>query len=216
MRPTLPPDAEPIMPSITSIADPSSRALEVLDFWFLPADAPGHNAYRPEWFTVDPAFDAALQRRFGDLVETALAGGLREWEDSAEGALARILLLDQFPRNIFRDTARAFAGDDDALKLAERLVSSGRDKNLPPIRRWFVFMPFEHSEALIDQERSVALFAGLRREGQLEVFESAYDYAVRHRDVIERFGRFPHRNHALGRRSTFEEATFLGRFGTEL
>lgn len=184
-------------------------AAAVLDFWFLPAGQPGHDVFRPEWFRKDPAFDTVIRERFGALAEQALAGGLVDWEATADGALARILLLDQFPRNLFRDTARAFAGDTAALALAESLVASGRDKNLPPIRRWFVFLPFEHSESLLNQERAVALFAGLRREAQDPAFEAAYDYAVRHRDVIERFGRFPHRNAALGRASTPEEQAFL-------
>ncbi len=187
----------------------SPAAAAVLDFWFLPAGQLGHDVFRPEWFRKDPAFDAAIGERFGALAEQALAGGLVDWDATADGALARILLLDQFPRNLFRGTTRAFAGDAAALALAESLVASGRDKNLPPIRRWFVFMPFEHSESLLNQERAVALFAGLRREAQDPAFEAAYDYAVRHRDVVERFGRFPHRNAALGRTSTPEEQAFL-------
>jgi uncharacterized protein (DUF924 family) len=184
-------------------------AQAVLDFWFLPTDHPQHGRFRREWFRKDEAFDEAIRSRFGALVENALSGSLTEWAASAEGALTRILLLDQFTRNIFRDTARAFAGDAQALALAERLVGSGRDKNLPPILRWFVFMPFEHSEAPIDQERSVALFAGLRREAQDAAFDAAYDYALRHRAVIERFGRFPQRNAILGRASTAEEIEAL-------
>jgi len=187
------------------------EAQAVLDFWFLPADHAQHGQFRREWFRQDDAFDAEIRNRFGVLVESALTGGLTEWEATAESGLARILLLDQFTRNIFRDTARAFAGDAQALALAERLVGSGRDKNLPPLQRWFVFMPFEHSEAPIDQERSVALFAGLRREAQDAAFDAAYDYALRHRAVIERFGRFPHRNALLGRASTTEEIEALTR-----
>lgn len=191
-----------------------AAAAAVLDFWFLPVGTPGHDRPRAEWFRKDDAFDDAIRQRFGALVDTALAGNLADWDDSAEGGLARILLLDQFTRNLFRSTARAFAGDAAALALATQLVSSGRDKNLPPIRRWFVFMPFEHSESLLDQERSVALFAGLRREAQEPAFESAYDYAERHRAIIERFGRFPHRNAALGRASTPEELEFLKQPGS--
>ncbi|MDK9724118.1 MAG: DUF924 domain-containing protein [Sterolibacteriaceae bacterium MAG5] len=187
----------------------SPAAAAVLDFWFLPAGHAGHDVFRPEWFRKDPAFDAAIRERFGPLVDEALAGGLGDWDATADGALARILLLDQFTRNLFRGDALAFAGDAAALALAESLVASGRDKNLPPIRRWFVFLPFEHSESLLNQERAVALFAGLRREAQHPAFESAYDYAVRHRDVIERFGRFPHRNAVLGRPSTHEEEAYL-------
>jgi uncharacterized protein (DUF924 family) len=191
-----------------TIAIPST-AQAVLDFWFKPADPLQHGQFRRVWFSKHEAFDAEIREHFGLQIEAALAGELREWDATAEGTLAHILLLDQFTRNIFRDTARAFAGDALALALATSLVSSGRDKNLPPIQRWFAFMPFEHSEALIDQECSVALFAGLRREAQHEVFDAAYDYALRHRAVIERFGRFPHRNALLGRESSAEEIEAL-------
>lgn len=191
-----------------------AEAQAVLDFWFLPAGAPGHDRPRAEWFRKDAAFDEAIRARFGELVEAALGGSLADWGDSAAAGLARILLLDQFTRNLFRGEARAFAGDAAALALAEAMVGSGRDKNLPPLRRWFVFMPFEHSESLLDQERSVALFAGLRREGQAPAFESAYDYALRHREIVERFGRFPHRNAALGRTSTAGEIEFLKQPGS--
>ncbi len=184
----------------------------VLDFWFLPPDLPGHGAYRPEWFRKDADFDAIIRARFGADVEAALKSTLDAGTD--EALLARILLLDQFTRNIFRDTPRAFAGDAQALHVAESLVAAGRDKNLSPFQRWFAYLPFEHSESLLNQERSVALFAGLRREMQHEAFDSAYDYAVRHREVIERFGRFPHRNAILGRESTVDEIGFLGQPGS--
>lgn len=189
---------------------PLTRA--VLDFWFLPEDHPGHDAYRPEWFRKDEAFDAAIRDRFGAAVEDALGGLPGDGPDEAQ--LARILLLDQFTRNIYRGTPRAFGGDAQALAIAEKLVGGGRDKNLSPWQRWFAYLPFEHGESLLDQERSVALFAALRREMQLAAFDSAYDYAVRHRDVIARFGRFPHRNAILGRTSTPEEIEFLAQPGS--
>ena len=190
-------------------ASPTAPARAVLDFWFLPPDQPGHGRFRPEWFRKDAAFDDAIRSCFAGLVEEALGGGLRDWESEAEGALARILLLDQFTRTLFRGSARAFAGDAQALTLAQQLVSGGRDKNLPPLKRMFVFLPFEHSEALLDQERSVALFAALRREAQDKALDAAYVYAERHRDIVERFGRFPHRNDILERVSTPEEIAFL-------
>lgn len=185
-----------------------------LDFWFLPAGTDGHDRPRGEWFRKDAAFDEAIRNRFGALVDDALAGTLPDWGDGADATLARILVLDQFTRNLFRNEARAFAGDAAALALAQRLVSSGRDKNLLPIRRWFVFMPFMHSESLLEQERSVALFAALRREAQEAAFDSAYDFAVRHRDIVARFGRFPHRNAILDRASTAEEVEFLKQPGS--
>jgi uncharacterized protein (DUF924 family)/ribosomal protein S27AE len=148
---------------------------EILDFWFLPA-----GDYRAEWFRKDDAFDAAIRERFGAAVEAALAEPHPPQRATAK-MLARILLLDQFTRNIFRGTPRAFAGDAQALALATQLVSSGRDKNLDPWQRWFAYLPFEHAESLLEQERSVALFAALAREAQLPAFDSALDYAVRHR-----------------------------------
>jgi len=191
-------------------AVPATRA--VLDFWFLPPGHPDHGRERHEWFRKNEAFDAAIRERFGADVEAA--ANTTPGEGSDEELLARILLLDQFTRNIYRDTPRAFAGDTQALTLAETLVAEGRDKNLSPWQRWFTYLPFEHSELLIDQERAVALFAGLRREMQHEAFDSAYDYAVRHREVIARFGRFPHRNAILGRASTAEEIEFLKQPGS--
>lgn len=184
----------------------------VLDFWFLPEDHTGYGSYRAEWFRKDDAFDTAIRERFGAAVEAALNAAPGEEPD--EDLLARILLLDQFTRNIFRGTPRAFAGDAQARALAETLVTAGRDKNLTPWQRWFAYLPFEHSESLLDQERSVALFAGLRREMQNEAFDSACDYALRHREVVERFGRFPHRNAILGRASTAAEIEFLRQPGS--
>jgi uncharacterized protein (DUF924 family) len=190
----------------------AETARAILDFWFLPPDHPGHGAYRPEWFRKDAAFDAAIRARFGANIELALNSDAAEGTD--EALLARLLLLDQFTRNIFRGTPRAFAGDAQALSLATSLVSSGRDKNLSPWQRCFAYLPFEHSESLLEQERSVALFAALRREMQHETFDNTYDYAVRHREVIARFGRFPHRNAVLGRASTTEEIEFLKQPGS--
>lgn len=190
----------------------AAPARAVLDFWFLPAGHAGHGAYRPEWFRKDDAFDAAIRDRFGVAVEATLVEPPGAGSD--EALLARILLLDQFTRNIYRGTPRAFAGDAQALQIAETLVAAGRDKNLTPWQRWFAYLPFEHSELLLDQERSVALFAALRREMRHEAFDSAHDYALRHRAVIERFGRFPHRNAVLGRPSTAEEIEFLKQPGS--
>jgi uncharacterized protein (DUF924 family) len=201
-------------PTAAAVLDFWFLPAAVLDFWFLPADALGHNRPRTEWFRKDAAFDETIRRQFAVVVEDALAGKLPDWGDGADAVLARILVLDQFTRNLFRDEARAFAGDAIALKLATRLVGSGRDKNLPPIRRWFVFMPFMHSESLLEQERSVALFDALRREAQESAFESAYGFAQRHREIVERFGRFPHRNAALGRLSTRDEEDFLKQPGS--
>ncbi len=191
-------------------AELPAAARAVLDFWFLP---PGREAFRPEWFRKDPAFDATIRERFGEDVEAALAESRDGWDSGADGCLALVLLLDQFTRNIFRDTPRAFAGDARALALAGAAIADGRDRALPPLRRWFLYLPYMHAESLADQERSVALFRALREAGGA-AFDSPLDYAVRHRDVIARFGRFPHRNAILGRESTKDEVDFLRQPGS--
>ena len=193
---------------------PKDDARAVLDFWFGAPGSATDGKPRDEWFRKCDAFDRAIEHRFAPLIESALDGGLRGWDGQADTALARILLLDQFTRNIYRGTPRAFAGDPLALQIAEALVAAGRDKNLTPWQRWFAYLPFEHSESLLDQERSVALYAALRREMQHEAFDSALDYAERHRAIILRFGRFPHRNAILGRTSTAEEVDFLTQPGS--
>lgn len=184
-----------------------AQAQAVLDFWFLAPDNPGHGQSRAEWFRKDDAFDAQIRERFGALIGTAIDGGLRDWAATPRGALALILVLDQFTRNVYRDTPRAFAGDAQALALAVALTQNGQDQELEPTLRAFVYMPFEHAEDLAMQARAVELFQLLAqsREG----FESMLDYAQRHQEVIACFGRFPHRNGILGRDSTPEEAAFL-------
>ena len=167
----------------------------VLDFWFDPAN-------RKRWFTPAPAFDAECVRRFQPLVEAADRGELAGWQDTPEGALALAILLDQLPRNIGRGTPRMYAYDAKARAVAKAAVERGFDRQVPPDRRLFLYLPFEHSEDLADQERSVELTATLGDAEQL-------DYAVRHRDIVARFGRFPHRNAILGRPSTEEEIAFL-------
>ena len=186
---------------------------EILDFWFPAPGSAGHGSYRVEWFRKDAEFDASIRALFGDTVEAALDGSLPPPADDRQ-TIARILLLDQFTRNIFRDTPRAFAGDAQALALATDLVSAGRDKNLDCWQRWFAYLPFEHAESPLEQERSVALFAALARELKTPDFDSALDYAERHRAIIQRFGRFPHRNAILGRPSTAEETEFLRQPGS--
>lgn len=189
-----------------------AQAQAVLDFWFLAPDNPGHGQSRAEWFRKDDAFDAQIRERFGALIDTAIDGGLRDWAATPRGALALILVLDQFTRNVYRDTPRAFAGDPQALELAVALTQSGQDQQLEPTLRAFVYMPFEHAEDLVMQARAVELFQLLAqaREG----YESMLDYAQRHQEVIARFGRFPHRNTLLGRDSTPEELAFLQQPGS--
>ena len=188
------------------------NAQDVLDFWFLPAGDEGHGKVRMAWFRKDEAFDALIRERFGALVEQAVAGGLKEWDTAGpRGVLARLLVLDQFTRNSARDTPGAFAGDAQALAAAQYLVDSGAHLELAPLERWFAYMPFEHAEDARMQETSVQLFTALAEAGP--EFDGALDYAHRHRGVIARFGRFPHRNPILGRASTPEETAYLAQPG---
>ena len=186
---------------------------DVLDFWFLPRSDANYGKARMEWFRKDAAFDAQVRERFGALIAQAVAGGLREWdiEHGAEGTLARILVLDQFTRNAHRDTPASFAGDTLALAAAQQLVDSGADRTLDPHGRSFVYMPFEHAEDARMQQCAVDLFSQLASEH--DGFAEMLDYAHRHRGVIARFGRFPHRNPILGRASTADELHYLGQPG---
>jgi uncharacterized protein (DUF924 family) len=189
------------------------KAQEVLDFWFLPPGAEGHGQARKEWFRKDDRFDTDVRERFGAAITQAVAGGLREWDaEGPQGALARIIVLDQFTRNARRGTPGMFEGDALALAAACQLVDSGADGELEPLQRLFVYLPFEHAEDARMQERSVELLAALA--GAHPGFESELDYAHRHRGVIARFGRFPHRNPILGRASTAEELAFLSQPGS--
>ena len=191
-----------------------TQALEVLDFWFGPPDVPDYAQTRTAWFRKDAAFDAEIGRRFGPLIELALAGGdadfTQDWLDrplQALPALARLILLDQFTRNHFRGTARSFAGDTQALRIARALVASGLDRTLTGVQRQFVYLPFQHAEDLSHQITSVQLFTQL---GQDEpALAGLLDWAQRHHDIVARFGRFPHRNALLGRADTADEAAFL-------
>jgi uncharacterized protein (DUF924 family) len=182
----------------------------VLDFWFGTEGSPASGTVRGLWFTNSEATDAEIRERFGATIDAALQGQLGHWAESADGALALILVLDQFTRNVFRDTPRAFAGDAAALGYARHLVYSGADRHYGTLQRWFIYMPFEHSESLVDQYESVRLFAALADDGE----GAPLDWARKHFDVIQRFGRFPHRNAILGRASTPEETEFLSRPGS--
>jgi uncharacterized protein (DUF924 family) len=188
-------------------------AQEVLDFWFGAPGSATDGQPRREWFVKNAAFDAEIKERFGDTIAQAIAGGLRDWdEEGPQGVLARILVLDQFTRNAYRNTPRAFEGDTLALQAACALAASCAHRELAPQQRAFAYMPFEHAEDPVMQERAVALFTLLAADHP--GFEETLDYARRHRDVIARFGRFPHRNAILGRASTPEEAEFLRQPGS--
>ena len=178
---------------------------DVLAFWF-------SDHARPLWFSVRAAFDDEIRARFGALAAAAAAGELDGWTATGDTALALVIALDQFPRNLHRGTPRAFACDAAAREVASGAIDRGQDLGLALDRRAFVYLPFEHSELLADQDRSVALFAAWAAEHPAEQRAAADDtmsYAVRHREIIERFGRFPHRNAVLGRTSSPEEIAFL-------
>lgn len=184
---------------------------EVLHFWFGAPGSAEHGQARPLWFTKSADTDAEIRSRFGATVEAALRGDLDGWAGAgARGVLALIVVLDQFTRNVHRDSARAFAGDARALALARQLVADGADRNLSPLERWFAYMPFEHSEELADQRESLRLFGALAEDGLAEPLV----WARKHYEVIARFGRYPHRNELLGRASTPEEIEFLRQPGS--
>jgi uncharacterized protein (DUF924 family) len=186
-------------------------AASILAFWFGPQHSPAQGMVSDVWFRKDAAFDAQIRTRFGDAIAIALAGGYGEWCATPEGSLARVLLLDQFTRNIHRDTPASFAGDARALATAQDAIDRGLDHALDPHGRWFLYLPFEHAEDRGAQERSLALFGALARETGLA---APLEWAQKHANVIARFGRYPHRNALLGRVSTPEELAFLDQPGS--
>ncbi len=171
---------------------------DVLSFWF---------ADPARWWRKDPAFDDEIRSRFAGLHAAVVRGEHEAWRDTPRGALAYVIVLDQFSRNMFRDSARMFAGDAQALSAARATVDRGDDHALTSDERLFLYMPFMHSEELADQDRCMTLLEALGRSFEL-------DYARRHRDIVARFGRFPHRNQLLGRTPTPEELEFLKQPGS--
>ena len=184
-------------------------AREVLEFWFGPPEVYGQR--RKGWFEKSPAFDLEVRSRFGGLREELAAGRYAEWLAEPDPCLARIVVLDQFPRNMYRGSAKAFATDALALQAARQALERRYDRAMRPVERLFLYMPFEHSESLADQERACELMAPL---AQFPETDDVYRYALAHRDIIARFGRFPHRNAALGRASTPAEIEFLRQPGS--
>ena len=178
-------------------------AAEVLDFWF--------SQDRKRWFVKDPAFDEDIRRRFLPLYEKALQGGMEYLKENARSCLALVIVFDQFPRNMFRGSARAFAADGQALACARLIVENGWDKAMTPDERSFAYLPFEHSESLADQERGLAL---MKEIGSFPETADVPRWAEAHLVIIRRFGRFPHRNAVLGRQSTPEEIEFLKQPGS--
>jgi uncharacterized protein (DUF924 family) len=176
---------------------------DVLDFWFGAEGSPEYGTFRDIWFrAATPAFDQEIRDKFLAYHEAAASGALDAWAATWQGTLALLVLLDQFPRNMFRGTARAFATDHRAQSIAKRAVAKGLDRQAPEAMRLFFYLPFEHSEDLDDQERGIALFTALGGEQGIKS-------SIEHRDTIKRFGRFPHRNAVLGRQSTAEEVEYL-------
>lgn len=187
-------------------AEIPERACALLDFWFGGEDDPARYHHRQLWFKSTPEFDEVVRCNFAADHDAAVAGGLAPWEVVPESALAHVMLLDQVPRNIFRSTPRAFASDPLALAAANRALARGFDQLVPPAWRLFFYLPFEHSEVLADQQRGMSLLLAMPpvigRSPDLHMSRA-------HLEIIERFGRFPHRNPILGRVSTEEELAFL-------
>jgi uncharacterized protein (DUF924 family) len=183
-----------------------SQFQEILNFWFGHRDESSYGKPRQFWFASDREFDIAVRSHFQTDYELAASGKLDEWKNSPQSCLALIILLDQIPRNMFRGEPKAFATDSQALSAAKHAVNRGFDGELLPVQRWFIYLPFEHSENLADQHQSVELWHGL---SEYPDCADAINYAIQHLKIIERFGRFPHRNKILGRETTPEEAEFL-------
>lgn len=188
-----------------------SQAQAILEFWFGHPDQPDYGKPQSFWFQPPPEFDQELKHRFLRDYQQAAAGYLDDWVNLPKTCLALILLLDQFPRNMFRGTPEAFATDWEALSAAQHAVNQGYDQELLPVQRWFIYLPFEHSENLADQYQAVKLFQQLADDPESA---AAITYALQHLEIIELFGRFPHRNHILGRVSTPEEEVFLQQPGS--
>jgi uncharacterized protein (DUF924 family) len=182
---------------------------DVLDFWYGPSSSRG--TQRPEWFRKDEKFDALIRERFGELLERAARHEMEDWRAEPQSMNALILVLDQFSRNLFRDSARAFAQDAHARECVREAIARGDEAKLLPVQRVFLYMPLEHSESVADQETC------LERMRALEAFPETRGFtqwAEKHKAVIDRFGRFPHRNAILGRTSTVEETVFLAQPGS--
>jgi len=182
------------------------EAAAVLAFWFGEPGSAEHGKSRAAWFAKDAAFDAEIRRRFLALHASAALGERDRWRGSPDTLLALVIVLDQFSRNLHRDDARAFSQDAAALAAAQEMIARGWDRERLPVERQFVYLPFEHAEDLALQDRSIELFTSLEAFAETR---GLTEWAEKHRVIIRRFGRFPHRNPALGRASTPEEVAFL-------
>jgi uncharacterized protein (DUF924 family) len=209
----------PLPVKLLAMSNLPPAAKDVLDFWFGTGsdNTVIAQTQRKLWWSKDAAVDAGMRTRFGALVDAAAAGRHNDWAETPRGRLALILLFDQFTRNIHRDNAQAFACDAQALQLAQDLINTKADRKLRRIERVFCYLPLEHSESIEMQNRSVELFSALvseTPEHERDTFTGYADFAERHREIIARFGRFPHRNRILGRNSTPEELEFLQQPGS--
>ncbi len=190
------------MPDMDKTVSPQ----DVLDFWFGPAGSEEYGKPREAWFVKDDGFDEEIRARFGAAVEAAIDGGFEDWRDSFEGSLALVILLDQFPRNLFRGSPRSFAGDPRAREVASQAIEREFHLSASSVEVVFYLLPFEHSEDMADQERSLVLFNELPESPEKANWLL---YAQKHYDVVEKYGRFPHRNAVLGRENTPEEDDYL-------
>jgi uncharacterized protein (DUF924 family) len=191
------------------MSQPTATVQEVLDFWF---GLPATEVALPQWFRKDPAFDAQIAQRFGPTLAQALVGGLDAWQNTPASTVALVVVLDQFTRNTRRNTPGAFAGDAKALRIAQAMVARGDDRQLDCWQRSFVYLPFEHAEDLAAQAQALKLFADLALEHPTTADQ--HRWAVKHAEIIEQFGRYPHRNLVLGRVSTPQELLFLAQPGS--
>ncbi|TAE57199.1 MAG: DUF924 domain-containing protein [Nostocales cyanobacterium] len=187
-----------------------SEAAPILEFWFGHPDQLDYGKPRSIWFNSEPEFDRKVRDNFLEYYRRASAGFLDHWMNAPETCLGLILLLDQFPRNMFRGTPEAFATDWEALSLAQHAIAHGYDRQLLPVQRWFMYLPFEHSENIEHQRQGIKLFQQLSHDPDSAI---AIEIAFEHLQIISRFGRFPHRNQILGRISTPEEEEFLEQGG---
>jgi uncharacterized protein (DUF924 family) len=195
---------------MAAVSDDTSFS-QVLAFWFGAPGSPTLGRTRPAWFRKDAAFDEAIRQRFAATLTGASMGKFDAWQRTPYACLALLVVLDQFPRNLHRQSPLAFASDHQALAVARQAVQRGFDRLLRPVERTFMYLPFEHAEDIAAQRHSLQLFSSLSAEPG---GEGLLDYARRHYDIVARFGRFPHRNQALGRRSTPEEEAFLRQPGS--
>jgi len=189
---------------------------DVLKFWFQETDSKNLKLAMKRWFEPDAKFDNEIKSKFSDLIEDALNGKTDDWSATIDGSLASVIVYDQFTRNIHRGSAASYTGDRRALAISKNIISLGHDKNLPLLQRLFLYLPFMHSEDKATQKQSVELYTELAKDAPSSVkkyFNDSLDFAKNHKEIIDKFGRFPHRNKDLDRESTKEELDFIKKKG---